>query len=190
MNQRPTGELTPAEREAFERLRNSVHTPPNFETDLLGTLKSQGLLQESLSRPQNFRNLYWLAAACVAAVVGFLVGRSYPYPQDTPINTMNQYALFLHEDSTFSGTDIPAIIAEYSDWAETLHNQGHLTAAEKLSDDIYHFGSPTAPRPSVPVSGYFIIQAIDLGEAKKIAESHPHLKYNGGIELRPIEKTE
>lgn len=101
---------------------------------------------------------------------------------------MNQYAIFLHEDSTFSGIDIPVLIAEYSQWAEDLHEKGQLTAAEKLTDDVYHLGSPTSPQPSHPATGYFIIQAADLDEAKKIANSHPHLKYNGGIELRPIEK--
>ena len=37
------------------------------------------------------------------------------------------------------------------------------------------------------LGGFYLIAAADYGEACRIAESCPHLKYGGGIEIRQID---
>ena len=37
------------------------------------------------------------------------------------------------------------------------------------------------------VGGYFIISAADYDEACRVAESNPHFKYGGNIEVRQVD---
>ena len=37
------------------------------------------------------------------------------------------------------------------------------------------------------MGGYFLIKAPSIEKARKIASTHPHLKYGGEIEVRPLD---
>lgn len=69
-----------------------------------------------------------------------------------------------------------------------------LAWKDKVGDKLIDFGSPlwggTRILPdgtSVPstkeVTGYSIIQANDLNEAKSLLSSHPHLQWTGGCDI-------
>lgn len=54
-------------------------------------------------------------------------------------HAMHDYLMLLHEtpadQPTMSENELRALIQRYSDWAETLRQQGRLSAGHKLCDD-------------------------------------------------------
>lgn len=174
-----------------ERIRefHSTLTPPNgFEDTLLARLKQEQLISNNIVMKRN--TIYWMAAAVAGIILGFFIGQ-YTSQSGQPAiaeNGESQYLLLLYEDSTFTtnGKDIPVLIKEYTDWAVSMSEEGRLVGAEKLASQSYPLGN--IPETSVGhTSGYFVIRASSLKEAMDLTKTHPHLTYNGGIELRPIE---
>jgi hypothetical protein len=90
-----------------------------------------------------------------------------------------------------------AITRDYLGWGEKQRAAGHLKAGEKLGDDAGRALSVQAGRVVMTdgpyaeskelLAGFYLISAADYGEACRIAESCPHLKYGGGIEIRRID---
>ena len=140
----------------------------------------------------NKSNFFRIAAAVGGIIIAFFAGW-YTAGNDggkaVVSDARRSYLLLLREDSTFNGTDIPALVAEYSKWAADMAARDQLVSAEKLTEEAYPFGNlPASGGPGI--TGFFVIRAHDLAEARQIVASHPHLKYNGGIELRPIDPLE
>ncbi|MBL7851460.1 MAG: hypothetical protein JNN04_11205 [Cyclobacteriaceae bacterium] len=173
---------------SFEVFREQHVLPAELEGRIISELKKERIINTTM----NTTNYYRIAAALGGIIIAFFAGM-YTAGHDggsTVINDARRsYLLLLREDSTFNGTDIPALVKEYSRWAEDMAAKNQLVGAEKLTEEIYQFGN--LPSPGGPgISGYFVIRANDLAEARAIVQSHPHLKYNGGIELRPIDPLE
>lgn len=172
----------------FEAFREQHILPPVLEERVIDELKMENLI----NNPMNKANYFRIAAAVGGIIIAFLAGM-YTAGNDGGATAVNDarrsYLLLLREDSTFNGTDIPALVKEYSQWAEAMAAKNQLVGAEKLTEEIYQFGN--LPSPGGPgISGYFVIRANDLADARAIVQTHPHLKYNGGIELRPIDPLE
>lgn len=82
------------------------------------------------------------------------------------------------------------IVGEYARWADSLQRHGVLELGEKLAA-----GTVTLGREGVTEStdnrglatGLFVVRAESDGQARAIAETSPHLRYGGRIELRAIE---
>jgi len=131
--------------------------------------------------------LFWMAATVAGIIVGFFISSLINEQVQGPEVIDNQYLLLLREDSTFSATEqeIPRLIEEYTAWATEASKAGKLVGAEKLTNEAINLGKEMS---TTSVSGYFIITASSLPEATQYANTHPHLKYNGNIELRPVEK--
>ena len=66
-------------------------------------------------------------------------------------------------------------VDEYRGWARDLRAENVVIDGVKLK---------SAPSP---LSGYFMIRARDLDEAKRIAASCPHVRHGGTIEVREID---
>jgi hypothetical protein len=144
---------------------------------------------------------YAMAAASliIAALLGYGAAsfRESAAPSTTtPIvaDSTPQFLLLLY-DAGASGPQaspqqIAKTIAEYSAWARGLGAAGQLVSAEKLSDaPATWFGGAVTTSAGERVGGFFLIRARNLGEARRIAETCPHLKHGGRIELRPIQPT-
>ncbi len=77
-------------------------------------------------------------------------------------------------------------------WGGKLAAAGHLISAARLDDPrpslVGTDGSVavTSETPGAGVSGFFMIQARDEGEALTLARDSPHLKYGGRIEVRRL----
>lgn len=84
-------------------------------------------------------------------------------------------------------------MAEYTGWATSLAQRGHLVDGAKLSDSGWVLVQAQPRAEAVPTSnegvlaGYFVIRAADRDEAERIARECPHLKYRGTISLRAID---
>ena len=117
---------------------------------------------------------------------------------------MAEYMMLLHESTTgfadLSAEDIQQIIGEYSAWSNSVAEQGKMVGGNKLKDEggkhlINNNGSlrvtdgPFAESKEV-IGGYFTISADNYDEAVEIAQTCPHLKYGGRIELREVEPTQ
>ncbi len=114
---------------------------------------------------------------------------------------MAQYMLILRESkidfADISAEEIEKVIGDYMAWSNKLGEEGKLVGGEKLKDDggkhlSINNGSlrvtdgPFTEAKEI-IGGYFTINAANYEEAVKIAETCPHLKYGGRIELREVE---
>ena len=114
---------------------------------------------------------------------------------------MPDFMLFLHQDlgtgPIRSPEEMMAVTKEYMNWAERMRAEGRLkgVTCERLSNGSGQgSGGRKAGRVAVTdgpyaetkeiIGGYFAISAADYDEACRIAESCPHLKYGGRIEVR------
>jgi hypothetical protein len=90
-----------------------------------------------------------------------------------------------------------AVTKEYMDWGDRLRAEGRLKAGEKLTFDAGRVMRASGGRVTVTdgpyaeskelLGGFFLITARDYNEACRIAESCPHFKYGGSIEVRQID---
>ncbi len=127
-------------------------------------------------------------------------------PVAVPAAGANEYMLLMITESS-SGAEAPpaemtpeeqrvyeesyqAIIAEYRGWAEDRRAEGRLVSAEKLENTVRILTSESTsselPEGRV-LGGYFLIRADNMEEAEKIAITHPHIRYGGQVEIRPID---
>lgn len=93
---------------------------------------------------------------------------------------------------------IQAIIQKYNDWANKLHQSGHLVSLNKLRDEpgknLRGIGAdqvvtdgPYAETKEI-IGGYWIIKAADYAEAVKLASDCPSLEFGSRIEVREVEE--
>jgi hypothetical protein len=156
-----------------------------------------------------------VAAAAALFIGGFVAGNRNveatkvpePVVAETAAEDENQYMLLMfmrgEDRSDAPRTERPAddtvyraIVDEYRDWAMDRAAEGRLVSAHKLASDT-RVMTASAGRLAVESSahtdrvlgGYFLITAGSLEEAIELAKSHPHLKYGGEVEVRPIEVT-
>ena len=90
-----------------------------------------------------------------------------------------------------------AILEDYSGWMGRLRAEGRIKAGDKLTDDAGRVMSTRAgrvvatdgpfPESKELVGGFFVIAASSYDEACRIAESCPHFKDGGRIEVRQID---
>lgn len=114
---------------------------------------------------------------------------------------MKQFILLMHEQvdeaEEMSPEKMQATIARYSNWAQSLGEQGKYVSGEKLADDAGRVlrtvngdmivsDGPYSETKDV-VGGYFIIRAADYAEAEEIARSCPHAERGRPIEIRHLE---
>jgi len=114
---------------------------------------------------------------------------------------MPDFILLLHRPAgappALSPEQISAVTREYTDWGDRLRGEGRLKGGEKLTFDagrvmrsaggrIAVIDGPFAESKEL-LGGFFVIAARDYDEACDIAESCPHFKYGGGIEVRQID---
>lgn len=173
---------------SFDAFRKEHVLPAGSEDRIVARLEDKQLITYTMNKTNYLR----IAAALGGIIIAFFAGM-YTAGTDGGATLVDDarhsYLLLLREDSTFSGTDIPALVREYSQWAEDMAAKDQLVGAEKLTEEVYQFGSLSSPE-GPGISGYFVIRADNLAEAQAIVQTHPHLKYNGGIELRPIDPLE
>ena len=140
-----------------------------------------------------------MVAVALIFVAGVTVGkRAGDTPQTANAPAVEkQYMLLLYTKAgggaAPAGDALQAMIEEYRQWGQTLAEQGRLVGAEKLKgsgcmmqgNEIAELKAP--PAGSRVLGGYFLIRAADLPHAQELAATHPHLKYGGEIEIRPLD---
>lgn len=180
-NQRP---------EILRRLGEPPAMPKALEERVVQSLRTSGTLRRS-------RNWVTWPLAAAAALACFLVGR-----QTAPAVTISasdtpgpKWMLLLYEDATFQapapGREL-AYVAEYRDWALALRARKQLLDAAELlpakallePGDVPHQVAATSNLGNL--TGYFIIVAPTLAEARSVAATNPHLKHRGRVVIQPL----
>ncbi len=115
---------------------------------------------------------------------------------------MTNYILFLHQDSqrprSGSPDEMMAVTKAYMAWADRMRSEGRLKGGDKLTDEpgkimrtkdgrVTVTDGPYAESKEV-VGGFFVIGADGYDEACRLAESCPHLKFGGRIEVRQVDQ--
>ena len=114
---------------------------------------------------------------------------------------MPDFILLLHRPAgpppAFLPEQAAAVTKDYVGWGDRLRAEGRLTAGEKLTFDsgrvmrsssgrVMTTDGPYAESKEL-LGGFFVISAQDYDEACRRAESCPHFKYGGSIEVRQID---
>lgn len=181
-------DLTPAEGESLAALRRDLQPSDALEREVLGKLKSLGLVEERGQAPLRWlRPVLLLAAAAGLFVAGLLAG-GRSFRAETPSTSLPRYVLFLEG----SGPEPPPPeearrVQAYKQWARRIAGEGHLISGEKLSAQATRLGGGSPAAGGESVQGYFVIAAADDAQALAIARGCPHLLYGGWIVLRQID---
>jgi len=195
-------DLTPAEREKLERLRD-VAPPAGAESNVKRALRDRGLLGRATPRAGWLPQLAaGIAIATVLFLSGFYAGRQKGdhamSGEAASTNGLTEYVLLVRESdpSAAPGVTEADRVREYGAWARDLASKGALENGWKLADDgrlidpmnERHRVATMAVTTREGVGGLFIIRAANYDEAVQVAESCPHVKYGGIMEVRAIEK--
>lgn len=219
MNDGPNNNLSDEEAKALRALGHDVTPSPGLEDRIVSELKQRGQIRARGGIVMQTAR-FGVAAAVLAGVfvAGLAVGKRGDAAQvtqsapvvatETPAGNQYMLLMFMRERGEAPAqpgapaTDkqkeaMRAIVSEYRDWAIAREGEGRLVGADKLADDIRvmtRAGGETqivqAATDERILGGYFTITAQSLDEAVEIAKSHPHLKYGGEVEVRPIEITQ
>lgn len=211
MSDDPKQNWTDDEAALLRALRDEPAPPAGVEERIVDALKQRGRIraQGGLIRMAG-KSVGLAAAVAVVFFGGFAAGthraesarETAPVAQQVPAGA-HEYMLLMftradvaREERQMPEAQMNEIIGEYRQWAIDREKEGRLVDAEKLADatrimtesdgGIAVVSSSDSDRV---LGGYFLITADSLDQAIEIARSHPHLKYGGEVEVRPIETT-
>ena len=150
-------------------------------SDVLRTRTIAALRDANLIAPRRHR---WMLTAA-ALLAGLAIGWFAPHPQPAMTHG-REFMLFVH-DTPSMATDgkEPQRVVEYSNWARSLRARGILEGGEKLTEEVSAVGTNAS---TSDVGGFFRIVARDRAEAVAIAQTCPHVKHGGWIEVREIDR--
>ncbi len=168
----------------FDKEKIYTQPPASLYNKTVHRLKSEGLIETNTKRLSPY--FRW-SLAIAASVLIFIAGR-WSVTSNT-INPEQAYMLLLHEDEGFNPGDPDEMFMEYALWmGKTMADGVNITGQELESDAtlVDNIGNVTQIEdPGLDkVTGYFIVEAPSKQEAIKIAQSMPHLKYGGSIEIK------
>jgi hypothetical protein len=171
-------ELSEEERRRLERLKRDVAPPSRIEAALLEELKRRGMVRA----PRNPR-LAAIALA-VALAAGIVAAVFVQRMVRDPDRGGPQYVMLLYagDDGGAGGSRRE----EYGAWARSVAEQGTRISGYELVEPAEQMAvlPDNQGQAAAQPRGFFIINARDLDEARRIAETCPHLRYGGQIVLR------
>ena len=193
-------ELGPRDVEALHDLPREKTPPAFLEQRVVGALREAQLIRSPWfgRRRQLVLAGLSVAASAVLFTVGFVIGAWWKSPS---IQIRPEFVLLLRnsprELPIRDQQDHTDRVREYSLWARNMIREGSVLDGEDLSDDgrILNLidgqrvtSEITPDEKNTAVAGYFLIKASDYQQALSIAESCPHLKYGGVVEVRKIQR--
>lgn len=218
MSDDPNETLSDAEQKALRSLAGAPDPSPELEDRVVAELKRRGAIRANGGWIMKISKTAAAAVIVAGAFAGGFAmgsrGETATVPTEvatttTPTSDANQYMLlmYMRVDPAQAAADAPAedpmneeayraIIDEYRQWALDREKEGRLVSAEKLADDTRVMtgrGDQMTIASTIDsdraLGGYFLITAPSLDDAIALAKTHPHLKYGGEVEVRPIETT-
>ena len=187
MSERETPDVRDPLTRFFADLRRTEPSS-SLEDRVVETLRRQGLLAGSDRHGKRSTMAFLAAAAAILAVASFALGAFVGGPDQASVRVtdgMARYLLLLYEGDVF---EAPAGAAEeYARWISDLRSAGLAATGAELASETKRLGEIRGVDPGEPrITGFFLINAPDLSAAIDIATGCPHLRYGGGIEVRPL----
>lgn len=189
MSERDRDSHGDAWRQRLAGLGGNEPLDPQATQQAVEALRRSGLLKAPSRRSPASRMLLPAAASVVLVLAGAWLGRA---TSGSAGSTEPRYALLLVEDSTFRGereVGADSLVQEYAAWAGNLARRGQLIVGEELADEVMILGPTAGTLGTRQIAGLFIVSAPNRDAALNIARSCPHLRYGGGIVIRPIAST-
>ena len=200
MSEEPEVELDEAEQAALAALRQGPAPPAELEGRVVGALRAQGLLEggsqagarvAGAARWRRWTIAAGLAASLAAFGAGWWARSAVPGAAPGASASADRYVLLLHDTGrVLAAAEEERLVAEYAGWAADLRTRGVVIGGEKLEDARWLLGPGGSREEAGPasgaVAGYFLIEAADPAAALAVAESCPHLRHGGRVELRRI----
>jgi uncharacterized protein YciI len=146
-------------------------------------------------RPGRRTPLLAVAASLLLFALGLAAGLRLGSASARPAaaTTLPHFALFLYDapdEKNLTDAQMQARVDEYRNWARGVRAGGREIAGEKLEPEGRFVGpGPATSSPGWPLGGYFVISAPDMDAAVAVAQSCPHVKHGGRIEVRAIART-
>ena len=161
----------------MSEFRHEVEPPAMLEDRVVDALRSRGLLRPA-RRP--LATAFIAAAAIACVVAGYAAGRWHAQNQTATGATDPEFMLLLHDTPLLAQRAIPErqLVEDYGRWAREVYAGGHAIRGEKLKDV-----------PGQTLGGFFIIRAPSFEAAKAIADTCPHARLGGRIDIREIDPT-
>lgn len=214
MSDDPNQSWTDAEATVLRSLKDEPVPSAGVEDRVVDALKRRGQIRVQGGPIAMIGKTAGLVAAAAAVfVVGFVAGNrnaDATKTTETPpavatepaADAGDQYMLLMFtrgedpSDEPVNDADYAAIVGEYRQWAEDRAAEGRLVDAQKLASTTRVMTAGAAGLSIEPdahtdrvLGGYFLITAPSLEDAIELTRTHPHLKYGGEVEVRPIEVT-
>lgn len=196
MNQESEDQQSQEERQAFAGLPREKVPPSLLEERVVQSLKQARLLK-SAGKPWGRSRSVGLAVA--ASLLFFILGAAAMkwFSRPAPRSNAPKFMLVLNENP--AQVAIPRetelkFAKEYGNWARRLSQRGVFVDGEKLKSDapvvriVNGHSAALQNGSSEKIAGFFLISATNYQEAVKIAETCPHAKYGGTIEVREIDQ--
>lgn len=156
-----------------------IPPPDPLEDRVVAALKARALVRRSAGSRLT-RAAIATAAAILLFAAGFAAGASQHRAASTPDTGNARFMLLLHETAATGAAGIPEreLVDEYRKWAQAVSAGGTSIQGEKLKDEA-----------GETLSGFFIVEAPSLEAARAIADTCPHARYGGRIDVRQIDPT-
>ncbi|OJJ15913.1 hypothetical protein BKI52_36965 [marine bacterium AO1-C] len=159
--------------------------PDHLENKIVESLK-----QKELIKPSRIRTIpRWtmgVAASVIFFLLGFYVNASLTTSTEGYLTEFN-YMLLLHENDQFVAGNPEQRFQEYAQWMGGIYEKGLKIDGQELARKGTDIQSIISNKSHF-TTGYFLLKAPNLKEAQAIAQSCPHVKYGGQIEIKPILK--
>jgi len=123
---------------------------------------------------------------------GLFLGLSQSKKTSGVSMSQSTYVLFLLEgpqyDQPSGTTELQERVIEYRNWVARTRKETTAISGIKLHDRSLILPSDkSVDVEPTEIGGYFLIEAVDMQTAIRIAETCPHLRHGGRIEVRQID---
>jgi hypothetical protein len=132
---------------------------------------------------------WWPILALVLAIVRLQIDGDQTATVRAAANpgaTVNTFVIIFRQGPrTLTDADTQRRAEETSVWARGQNRAGHKLDPRILTPEAAYLGPErNGSGDDWPVSALLFLEAADLGEAAKIAEAHPALRYGATVEVR------
>ena len=159
--------------------------PDHLEGKAVQALQQQGFIKSNRTRSLPRWGLS-VAASLIFFVLGFYINDRLATSTEGYLTEFN-YMLLLQEDDKFIAGNPEQRFQEYAQWMGGIYEKGLKIDGQELAKQGANV-QPIQLDKTRFTTGYFLLKAPSLKEAQSIAQSCPHVKYGGHIEVKPILK--
>ena len=182
------------EKDSIESLLNDLDKtkipPVDLEKRVIAKLTEQGEINKTARPISWMKSIAAALALLISSLLAFYAGK-YSVLLSGQSDSAIAYMLLLKEDDGYISGDAEERFSEYALWMIGTADKGVSIDGQELSPEsalvesgnkITHLSENQTDR----VTGYFIIKTPSLDQAIDIANSCPHVKYGGKIDIKKI----